>query len=131
MVQEITTTSWGKRIINAFWGAIFGIALLCGAFFLIFWNERNGLHTAQALEQTEKVLISVPNKPIDAKNNRRVIYTSGLATTENILSDKLLHISEKAIQLNRKVEMYQWKENIETKTEKNIGGSEQEVKTYN
>jgi len=130
MTQEVTTTSWGKRIINAFWGALFGIALILGAFFLIFWNEGNGLHTSQALEQTEKVLITVPNKPIDPKNNMRVIYTSGFATTENILSDKLLQVSEKAIQLNRKVEMYQWNEKVETKTEKNIGGSEQEVKTY-
>jgi len=65
-----------------------------------------------------KVLISVPNKPIDSKNNRQVIYTSGLATTSDILSDKLLQVSEKAIQLNRKVEMYQWKENVETKMEK-------------
>jgi len=130
MIQEVTTTSWGKRIINAFWGALVGIALIFGAFFLIFWNEGNGLHTSQALAQTEKVLISVPNKPIDPKNNMHAIYTSGLATTEDILSDKLLQVSEKAIQLNRKVEMYQWNEKVETKTEKNMGGSEQEVKTY-
>src|SRR6266568_4419494 len=103
MAQEVTTTSWGKRIINAFWGALFGIVLILGAFFLIFWNESNGLHTAKALEQTEKVLISVPNKPIDSNNNMRVIYTSGLATTEDILTDTLLHVSEKAIQLNRKI----------------------------
>lgn len=131
MVQEVTTTSWGKRIINAFWGALFGIAVLIGAFFLVFWNEGNSLHTWQSLEQTEKVMVSVPNVPIDPKNELRVIYTSGLAATEDILSDKKLNISEKAIQLNREVEMYQWKEEVETKTEKQVGGSEQEVKTYN
>src|SRR5579862_3463810 len=130
MVQEVTTTSWGKRIINAFLGVIIGIALIIGAFYLIFWNEGNGLHTAQSLEQTEKVLISIPNKPIDPKNNNQVIYMSGLATTEDILKDTLFNVSEKAIQLNRKVEMYQWKEDVETKKEKQLGGSEQEVKTY-
>jgi hypothetical protein len=129
-MQEITTISWGKRIINAFWGALFGFVAIFTAFFLIFWNEGNSLHTAQALKQTEKILIPVPNSPIDPKNNMLVIYTSGLATTENILTDKLLHVSEKAIQLNRKVEMYQWKEDVETKSEKQVGGSEQEMKTY-
>jgi hypothetical protein len=131
MVQEITTTSWGKRIINAFWGVLFGIALIIGAIFLVFWNEGHGLHTAQSLEQAQKILISIPSSPIDNQNNLRVVYLSGLATTEDILDDKLLTISENAIQLNRKVEMYQWKEETETKTEKNLGGSEQEVKTYN
>lgn len=130
MVQEITTTSWGKRIINACWGVLIGLTLIIGAFFLIFWNEGNSLHTAQALEQIQKIITSVPNKPIDEKNNGKVIYITGLATTENILSDKLLKLSENVIQLNRKVEMYQWKEDVETKTEKNMGGSEQDVKTY-
>lgn len=130
MVQEITTTSWGRRIINALWGVLFGFAFLVGAFFLVFWNEGNSLHTRQSLEQTEKVTISIPNAPIDPKNELRVVYLSGLATTEDILSDKLLKIAEKAIQLKRQVDMYQWKEETETKTEKIIGGSEQEVKTY-
>jgi hypothetical protein len=130
MVQEVTTTSWGKRIINAFWGVLFGIALIIGAFYLVFWNEGNALHTQQALEQTSKVVIPVANTPVDAKNDMRAIYFSGTATTDNILMDKILTISEKAIQLNRKVEMYQWVQETETKTEKQVGGSEQEIKTY-
>lgn len=130
MVQEITKISWGKRIMNAFTGVLFGIIAIFGAFYLIFWNESHGLQKAEALEQTQKNLISVPNTPIDSKNNMQVIYTSGLATTEDILTDKLLQVSEKAIKLHRKVEMYQWNEEIETITEKHIGGSEQEVKTY-
>lgn len=130
MVQEVTTTSWFGRIKNALIGVFVGIILIIAALFLVFWNEGNALHTAQSLEQTESVLISVANAPIDSKNDMRVVYISGLATTENVLKDKIFNISETAIQLNRKVEMYQWKEEIETKTEKQVGGSEQEVKTY-
>lgn len=130
MVQEVTTTSWGKRIINAFWGVLFGIALIIGGIYLVFWNEGHGLHTAQSLQQAQRVLISIPNTPIDSKNNLRVVYLSGLATTENILQDNLFNVSEKAIQLHRQVTMYQWKEESETKTEKQLGGSEQQVKTF-
>ena len=130
MVQEVTTTSWGKRIINAFWGMLIGIALIIGAIYLIFWNEGNSLHTAQSLAQTEKVIISIPNAPIDAKNDMHVVYLTGPANTNNVLTDKLFNISEKAIQLNRQVEMYQWEENKETTTEKEMGGSEKEITNY-
>jgi hypothetical protein len=130
MVQEVTTTSWGSRIMSAFWGVLFGIALIIGSCYLVFWNEGNGLHTAQSLEEAQRVLISVPNAPVDPKNDNLVIYTSGLATTDDVLHDALFDVSEKAIQLNRHVEMYQWEQEEDTKTEKNMGGSETETKTY-
>ncbi|MEO8402413.1 MAG: TMEM43 family protein [Gammaproteobacteria bacterium] len=130
MVQEITTQSWGGRLKNALIGIIVGILLIIGAFFLIFWNEGNGLYTAQSLQQTRQALISVPSTPIEQKNNSRVIYISGMATTADILKDNLFDLSENAIQLNRQVQMYQWEENVETKSEKNMGGSETEVKSY-
>lgn len=130
MVQEVVTQSWGSRIIGAFWGCLIGLALLIGSFALVFWNEAQGLHTAQALQETAQVLISVPNKPIDPQNNLRVVYFSGLATTSEVLQDSLLGVSQQAIKLARSVEMYQWEENTETKTEKQMGGSESEVKTY-
>ncbi len=130
MVQEITTKSWGSRIINAFVGILVGLAMIVGAFILIFWNEGHALHTAQSLQEAEQVLIRVPTSPIADQNNMRVVYFTGRATTNDELKDTLLNLSEKAIKLSRKVEMYQWKEDVETKTEKNIGGSESEVKTY-
>lgn len=130
MVQEITTTSWGKRIINAFFGALIGIALIIGAIYLVFWNEAHGLHTAQSLQQAQNILISIPSTPVDPKNNMHVVYLSGLATTDETLNDPLFNVAEKAIQLHRQVKMYQWKEDVSTKTEKKLGGSEQEIKTY-
>lgn len=130
MVQETSTKSWGSRIISALWGILIGIVLVIGSFVLVFWNEGHGLHTAQSLQQAQEVLISIPNAPIDAKNNLHVVYFNGLATTEDVLHDSLFGLSEKAIELNRKVEMYQWKQNTETSTESQVGGSEKEVKTY-
>jgi hypothetical protein len=106
------------------------MVLIVVSFILIFWNEGNGLHTAQSLEQTAAAVIEVANKPIEADNNLRVVYLSGVATTNAILKDTPFAISANAIQLHRHVEMYQWQENVDTKTEKNIGGSTDTTKTY-
>ncbi len=130
MVQEITTQSWFSRIGGAFAGILIGIALIIGSFALIFWNEGQGLHTAQSLRQTQQVLISVPNTPIDKNNNLKVVYFSGTATTGDTIKDSLLDISAKAIRIERHVKMYQWEQHEETKTESEIGGSEKKITTY-
>ncbi|WP_298627908.1 TMEM43 family protein [uncultured Legionella sp.] len=130
MTEEITTRSWWSRIKDAFIGIFIGIGLIIGAIVLIFWNERHSLHTAQSLEQTHKILISVPNSPINKENNFKVVYLSGQATTNDQLEDSTLGITINAISLNRKVEMYQWEEKVETKTESQMGGSEKQIKTY-
>lgn len=130
MVQEITTKSWSKRLSNAFFGVIIGIALIAGSFYLTFWNEGHGLHTAQSLQEANQILIPVASAPIDTNNNMRLIYVTGLATTDDILHDNILNVSIKAIQLNRHVEMYQWEENKSTSTKSQVGGSEQTVTTY-
>lgn len=130
MVEEIVTKSWGSRIKDAFVGILVGIVLIGGAIILAFWNERHGLHTTQSLIEAQRVLISVPNSPVDPKNNLHVVYLSGVATTKDILKDPLLGIAENAIGLNRKVEMYQWKQNKETHTESQMGGSEKQVTIY-
>lgn len=130
MSQVITTKSWGSRLMSALGGFFVGIALIVGGFVLIFWNEGAGLHMAQSLDETLQLLVKVSPSPIDPQNNQRAVYFTGLATTEDQLQDKLLGVDEKAIMLERKVEMYQWQENVETQTESKLGGSEQETKTY-
>lgn len=130
MTEEITTRSWWSRIKDAFVGILIGIGLIIGAIVLIFWNEQHSLHTAQSLEQAHKILISVPSSPINSQNNLKVVYLNGLATTKDQLKDSLLDVSVNAINLNRQVEMYQWEEKTETKTESQMGGSEKQTKTY-
>lgn len=130
MTEEITTRSWGSRLKDAFLGILFGIGLIIAAIVLIFWNERHSLHTAQSLDQAHKVLITVPGSPLNHENNMKVVYLSGMATTTDKLTDNLLGVTVTAISLNRKVEMYQWEEKVETKTESQMGGSEKQTKTY-
>ncbi len=130
MVEEVTTRSWGSRIISAFMGVLVGLALIVGSFYLVFWNEGNGLHTAQSLQQAQQRLIVVPNAPIDPNNDKHVIYINGDMVVNDVLEDNLLGVSVKAVKLQRDVQMYQWEEDVQTRTEKKMGGSEQEIKTY-
>lgn len=130
MSEEISTQSWGSRLKNALMGILVGIAMIIGSSMLIFWNERHTLHTAQSLEQAGKVVISVPSSPINPENNLKVIYLSDQATTKEILTDSILNISVNAINLHRKVVMYQWEEHVQTRTESQVGGSERTVKRY-
>jgi hypothetical protein len=130
MVQEVTTQSWFSRIGGAFAGILVGIALIFGSFFLIFWNEGQGLRTTQSLQQAQSAVIAVKNAPIDSANNLKLVYFTGQARTDETLTDPILGISAKAIRLKRIVSIYQWKEKSETKTESELGGSEKKTTTY-
>jgi hypothetical protein len=130
MTEEITTNSWISRLKDAFIGILVGLALIIGAVILIFWNEQSSLHTAQSLAQAKKELISIPSAPINKQNNLKVVYVSGMAATQNKLTDSILGITVTAINLDRSVEMYQWQQKVETRKESQVGGSEREVKTY-
>src|SRR5688572_19389881 len=130
MVQESYTRSFLSRLVNAFFGVLIGLALIVGAFVLVFWNEGQSLHTAQALKQTQAKLVRVSPQPVNPQNNHRAVYVMGLATTQEMLSDPVLHYSAKALKLVRHAQMYQWRQNVETKTENELGGSEKQVKTY-
>lgn len=130
MVQEITTRSFGSRISNAIGGIIIGLLLIIGSFVLVFWNEGQGLHTAQSLEEAGKILISIPVSPLNPINNHHVVYLTGKATPHQTLQDKLFSVRSTSIRLQRKVEMYQWKQESNTTTEKQFGGSEREVTNY-
>jgi hypothetical protein len=131
MYTEVTTTSWISRLMGSVTGVLFGLLLIAGSFYGVFWNESNSLHTAQSLQQTEKILISVPVSPLMPDNNLKVIYLTGTATTNDKLTDDVFDISENAIKLERKVLMYQWQEKKSTQTDHNVGGSETKHTTYN
>jgi hypothetical protein len=130
MPEIVTTTSWIRRIIGAFTGMLFGLILIVVAFFLISWNETHGLHMAQSLAQTQKILVPVPDSPIDPAHDLKVVYVSGQAKTSDYLSDPLFHVSVNALSLIRHVEMYEWKETSTTKTENQTGGSQVKKTTY-
>lgn len=128
--REVTTTSFGKRIINSFVGIIIGVILFVASFPLIFWNEGRSVKRIRTLDEGRNLVISTSAEEINTNNNNALIHISGNATTNDVLQDTYFGVQETALKLKRTVEMYQWKETKHTKTEKNLGGSETTATTY-
>ncbi len=130
MIVEETTTSWGSRVGQSFKGILFGFVLIIASIALLFWNEGKTIKREKALTETGSLAVSVKSDSIDAANEDKVIHLSGDVTTDSILSDPDFNVNINALKLVRNVEMYQWKENQETKKERTSGGGEKEVTTY-
>ncbi len=129
-VTEVHEESYFSRLGGAIKGVLAGLFLFLAAFPLLFWNEGRAVKRAKALEAGEKSVITVKSDKINPANDGKLIHTSGELATEDILTDAQFNISQKAIMLRRKVEMYQWKEHSSSKKEKQLGGSVKTTTTY-
>jgi len=129
--QEVTTTSYGKRVGNSFKGIGGGILLFVVATILLWWNEGRAVKTDKMLNEAEKVCVDMenPNKADPALDGELVCATA-LATTEDSLIDSRFGFGATAISLQRMVEYYQWVEHAESKTEDKLGGKEVTTTTY-
>jgi len=127
---EVTTTSWFSRIKNSLSGILVGIVLFFGAFPVIFLNEGNAVKVADSLDEGAGVVVSVKSLRPDSSNNGKLIHLTGEVKTSETLSDADFGVNETAIKLIRKVEMYQWTEKKESKTETKLGGKEETTTTY-
>ena len=130
-VTETTTESWGSRLGNSIKGVVVGLGLFVLGFPVLFWNEGNSVKTAKALDEGEGACVSVESSAkVDPEMDGRLVHMTGKADTKDVLTDEEFGVSETAIALIRKVEMYQWKENCRTEEKKNAGGSVTTTKTY-
>ena len=127
---EVTTKSFGQNIKNSFGGIIFGAILFVISILLLWFNEGNLAKQNQIANYIDKNAISIESTSIDKNNDNKLISTTGSAVTNESLTDGIITIP-KALVLDRTVEMYQWQENEETKSETNMGGSTTETTTYN
>ncbi len=59
-----------------------------------------------------------------------MIHLSGEAKTPDTVTDPMFQISHNAIRLSRKVEMYQWTEKTDQKTQKKLGAGSETQTTY-
>ncbi len=128
--REVTTRSWGSRIMGSFVGVLIGIILFFGSFPLIFWNEGRSVDRIKTLGEGRAAVVSLASDQIDSTHQGGLIHISGVATTDEVLKDTQFGVQENALKLSRTVEMYQWQEKSESKTTKNLGGSETTETVY-
>lgn len=127
---EVTSKSWFGRLGNAFVGVLVGLALILAGIVLLFWNEGRTVDRRKALNEGAATVRSISPQSVDPANQGALVHLTGLATTTQTLVDPDFGVQVQAIRLHRDVEMYQWKEDQETRTEKKLGGGEQTVTTY-
>lgn len=127
---ETTTRSWGSRIGGSFKGILVGLILFAVSVPLLWWNEGRTVERHRALQEGAGLVVPVDSEVLDPANEGKLIHTTGTAITKETLRDPEFGISVEALQLIRQASMFQWHERSESKTEKNLGGSETTKTVY-
>jgi len=127
---EITNESWLGRIGSSFTGILIGVVLFIAAFPVLFWNEGRAVRRYQTLNEGAGRVISLPEARVSAEYDGQLVHVSGRAVTDEIVADPEFGVAVNAIKLQRKAEMYQWKENKNRQTRKKLGGGTKTVTTY-
>lgn len=135
-VTESTTKSYGKRLTESAIICLLGAGLVAGSCYLLWWNEHYTVRKRRVLRKAVDRIVSIsPNDSIDPENQNKLVHlmSAEIKTEETITDDKLVVDSAQPVQLlrlSRKVQMYQWKENTEKKTENHVGGSQTTTTQY-
>jgi hypothetical protein len=125
-----THTSWFTRLKNSVIGVFVGLILVVAMIALLFWNEGRAVQTARSLTEGAGIVVSVPSDTVDPANGGRLVHVSGLAETTFQPWDETFGIIADGLRLERRAEMFQWKESSESKTEDKLGGGQETVTTY-
>ena len=128
---EVTTESWGSRLMGSIKGVLLGIIMIIVAIGLLWWNEGRAVRTAKGLKEGAAALVPVSADEVNPKNEGKLVYLTGKANTDEVLEDTEFGVSVNALRLKREVEMFQWVEKTEERKEKKLGGSEETITTYN
>jgi hypothetical protein len=129
--QEVTTTSYGKRVGNSFKGIGGGIILFIAATILLWWNEGRAVKTTKMLNEAQGAYVEMENpSKIDPALDGELVHATAVATTQDSLIDSRFGFGATAISLQRDVEYYQWVEHSESKSEDKLGGKEVTTTTY-
>ncbi|MBN9070967.1 MAG: TMEM43 family protein [Rhizobiales bacterium] len=125
-----TKTSWLTRLKNSVIGALLGLLLIVVMVVLLFWNEGRAVQTARSLAEGAGIVVDVPAAPVDAANEGRLVHVSGDVATPHRPADETFGISAEGVRLERRAEMFQWKESSETRTQDKLGGGQESTTTY-
>lgn len=123
--REVTQTGYLRNILNSFVGALIGLLLFFGSFFVIWWNEGRtnmALVAAESMPATASAIAA-------ANEGKFVAVTGDLAATEPI-GDAPYFKPGAYLQLDRKVEMFAWDEESRSETRDQVGGGSETVTEY-
>lgn len=100
--------------------SLLGFLVFCGGVYLLTWNEGRAVHHHHSLEETYNNAISL--NPFDKHKpeyDGRVVHIAGNLVVNEPLTEPEYGISIQAVQLKRRVQMYQWVEERSSRSEDN------------
>ncbi len=127
---ETSSKSWFSRIMESIKGVVLGLVMVVGAFPALFVNEGCAVKIAKGLSEGRGQVQEAQAATVNAGLEGKLVHMSGVASSQQGVTDEVLKVKVPgAIRLEREVEMYQWIEVTETKTEKKVGGKEETTKS--
>ena len=115
-------TGKGKGVLG---GALFGLACIAVALGLQFWNEGRAMRRTQVLDAA-----SAQVQPLAQAGEGGLAHVSAAASASAPVADPDFGVSTQGLALRREVEMFQWVEKRETRTERRADGSTRQVEEY-
>lgn len=122
---EVTTKSWGSRIISSFMGVVIGFVMFIVSFGVLYWNEGR----VDMSKIAEKAIDIEATSDAPATADKQLISSTGVLNSEEKIGDNYLKEGN-YISIKRNVEMYAWEEETDEKTKTNVGGSQTTETTY-
>ncbi|MGB0775036.1 MAG: TMEM43 family protein, partial [Akkermansiaceae bacterium] len=127
---ETTSEGWLGRIGSSIKGVLIGLIMIVAAFPVLFWNEGRAVKTRKDLDQGSKEFVSLESTEVNAANEGKLVHLTGMTVAEGERKDSEFNVSAEGLVLKRKVEMFQWHEDVDSKSKKKLGGSKETTKTY-
>jgi hypothetical protein len=126
-----STQGFFSRIMSSFVGILLGPVLIIGAIVLLSWNEGRAVQAIRGLGEAAGAVIESPADTVTPGNEGKLVHVVGKAESTTPIQDSDLALSfDNQVAVDRTVEMYQWKEKKEEKTQDNTGGSQTTTTTY-
>ncbi len=120
--------SFFQQIKGSIGAVIMGLIFILAAIICTWWNEGRTIRTQKGLEQgASQVYTSQTIDYVSPENEGKLIHLSGKVISEEELQDMDFDITVDALKFRRNVDMFQWKENKNTKDDPN---SEEKITTY-
>ncbi len=128
---DTSTQSWWDRIMGGLVAALIGLILVPVAVILLYWNEGRAVEAIRALSRGAAAIIEVSAANLDPAAEGRLVHLTGMLKPGIAARDPVFGVSgDGLVRLARRVEMFQWTEEISTTSQSNVGGSKTTEKTY-
>ncbi|MCG8457593.1 MAG: hypothetical protein MI919_15065, partial [Holophagales bacterium] len=120
--EVVSEQSWGQRLGGSIKGIFSGILIGAAGVVLLFWGEGRAVKRAQLLDQGASTVVSVDAAAPSPAHEGDLVHFIGRTDAFESPEDPTFGIRTDALELLRRVEMYQWQEHSKSETEKQTGG---------